>query len=205
MSLTDLAGWVAAGATMIAAIMTAANLGPRITGWGFVVFLVGALAWILVAISTGQHTLLLSNVFLALVDMFGIWRWLGRRAKLDDGAERARRETEETAAPLFRVNLLDDATIHDQFGTAIATSVGAMAECESGAISYVMARVASDAAREGRYLAIPWNLLAPGGGAFRLQADKVSLDSLPTVPPDAWPTSAPDLGAMLTSNKARPA
>jgi membrane protein implicated in regulation of membrane protease activity len=186
MNVADIAGWVAAGATMIAAIMTAANLGSRITGWGFVVFLVGAIAWMLVAVTTGQHTLLLSNAFLALVDVFGIWRWLGRRAKLDDGAERAERDTEGTAAPLFRVNLLDDAVIEDHHGTAIASGVGAMAECDNGTISYVMARAAPEG-DQARYLAIPWTWLSAQDGKLRLRDAACSLDALPRIDADAWP------------------
>ena len=50
-----IAGWIAPAATTIAAIMTAANLGSRVTGWGFAVFSVGALAWIAVGASTGQQ------------------------------------------------------------------------------------------------------------------------------------------------------
>lgn len=44
MRVTDVeavAAWVAPVATMIAAVMTAANLGARVTGWGFVVFVIG--------------------------------------------------------------------------------------------------------------------------------------------------------------------
>ena len=54
--MEDIAGWVAPIATMIAAMMTAANLGPRVTGWGFVVFTVGSIAWSTVAIATDQPT-----------------------------------------------------------------------------------------------------------------------------------------------------
>ena len=45
-ALGDIAGWIAPIATAIAAIMTASNLGTRVTGWGFVVFAVGSIAWI---------------------------------------------------------------------------------------------------------------------------------------------------------------
>ena len=83
------AQWIAPGATMIAAMMTAANLGARVTGWGFAIFSVGAIAWVIVALASGQHNLLLSNAFLLIVDLVGVWRWLGRRARYDKGAERA--------------------------------------------------------------------------------------------------------------------
>ena len=96
--MEDAAGWIAPIATMIAAMMTAANLGPRVTGWGFVVFTVGSLAWSTVAIATGQANLLWTNGFLTLVNLVGIWRWLGREAKYDDGAKTARSESDAMRA-----------------------------------------------------------------------------------------------------------
>src|SRR6201999_4586061 len=60
--VTEIAEWVAPIATMIAALMTASNLGPRVTGWGFVVFTIGAIAWALIGLTTGQSNLLWQNV-----------------------------------------------------------------------------------------------------------------------------------------------
>ena len=48
--MEGLAGWVALAATCIAALMTASNLGARVTGWGFVIFTIGAAAWIVVGL-----------------------------------------------------------------------------------------------------------------------------------------------------------
>ena len=42
----SIAGWVAPVATTIAALMTASNLGSRITGYGFIVFTIGSIAWL---------------------------------------------------------------------------------------------------------------------------------------------------------------
>ena len=56
-------GWVTPVATA-AAVMTASNLGPRMTGWGFVVFFVGSVCWCLVAFQTDQNNLLWTNGFL---------------------------------------------------------------------------------------------------------------------------------------------
>ena len=60
---------LAPAATMIAAVMTASNLGARVTGWGFVVFTVGSIAWCLVALTSGQANLLWTNGFLILVNV----------------------------------------------------------------------------------------------------------------------------------------
>ncbi len=43
--MTDLISWIATVATVIATFMTASNLGARITGYGFAVFLIGSLPW----------------------------------------------------------------------------------------------------------------------------------------------------------------
>ena len=42
--MESIATWVAPIATTIAALMTASNLGSRITGYGFIVFTIGSLA-----------------------------------------------------------------------------------------------------------------------------------------------------------------
>ena len=78
--------WVATVATVIAASITAANLGARITGYGFCVFLIGSLAWVVTGVMSGQAALTWTNILLTVLNVFGIWRWLGRQAKVEDGA-----------------------------------------------------------------------------------------------------------------------
>ena len=92
------ANWIAPIATTIAAIMVAANFGTRITGWGFVVFSVGSVAWIVIGAATDQPALLWQNVFLLVVNIVGIWRWLAVRARYEAGAGKAT----ETSARIFR-------------------------------------------------------------------------------------------------------
>ena len=53
--MADIISWVATIATIIAASMTAANLGARITGYGFCLFLVGSLAWLATGLITHQR------------------------------------------------------------------------------------------------------------------------------------------------------
>ena len=59
-----------------------------ITGYGFVVFTFGALCWIAVGLSTDQPALLWTNVVLTFLDIFGIWRWLGRQTQSGGGRPR---------------------------------------------------------------------------------------------------------------------
>ncbi len=83
------ANWIAPLATTIAAIMVAANLGSRFTGWGFVVFTIGSIGWIAIGVLTDQPNLLWQNAFLTLVNAVGIWRWLGLRARYEKGSAKA--------------------------------------------------------------------------------------------------------------------
>ena len=53
--MEEAAGWIAPAATMIAAMMTASNLGARVTGWGFAVFLLGSICWAIVALASWRY------------------------------------------------------------------------------------------------------------------------------------------------------
>lgn len=53
--------WFATTATIIAATLTASNLGARITGYGFVIFTVGSVAWLSFAAVTDQPALVWTN------------------------------------------------------------------------------------------------------------------------------------------------
>jgi len=91
--MEQIANWVAPIATTVAAIMVAANLGARLTGFGFVAFSIGSVAWIAIGLATGQNNLVWQNAVLLAVNALGIWRWLGLRARYDKGAAAATRAT----------------------------------------------------------------------------------------------------------------
>ncbi|SFP57458.1 PRC-barrel domain containing protein [Sphingomonas rubra] len=156
--MADMAGWVALVATCVAALMTASNLGARVTGWGFVIFTVGAVGWIVVGFATGQQQLLYSNLFLGLVDLFGVWRWLGRRARISD-ASRAE-EDRSTARPgetLFSVASLDGLPVKAADGTVAAHAVDALASCAGGGIDYLVVRVGGLAGIAETLHRLPWS------------------------------------------------
>ena len=56
--MAETISWVATIATIVAAFMTASNLGSQVTGYGFAVFTGGALCWIAVGALTHQPALL---------------------------------------------------------------------------------------------------------------------------------------------------
>lgn len=156
--MTDTAGWIAMAATCIAALMTASNLGARVTGWGFVVFTVGAGGWIIVGLASGQQQLLYSNLFLGLVDLFGIWRWLGRRARISDAS---RAEEERSAAlpgdTLFSVASLDGLSVKSADGDVAAHAVDALASCAGGGIDYLVIRVGGVGGVAETLHRLPWS------------------------------------------------
>jgi hypothetical protein len=186
--LEDIAGWIAPAATMIAAIMTAANLGSRITGWGFVIFTIGAAGWCVEALLTHQPNLLWSNAFLGVIDLIGIYRWLGQRAKLEDGARAATEKSRTNSIPLFPVLSLDGRAIEGSDGEVLAHVVGAMGECDSGRIAYLVVRGAGADDGETRLRVMPWNKIEVGD-AFRTPLSPDEIAKLQGVDADNWPGS----------------
>jgi hypothetical protein len=182
----ELAGWVAPAATMIAAIMTAANLGTRVTGWGFAVFSVGAIAWMIVGAASGQQNLLLSNAFLLLVDLVGVWRWLGRQARYEAGAEAA---MERSAAPLFAASRLVGMPVRDAAGSPIASVVEAMAHCRDGAVAYLVVREGGVAGVGERLHALRWDEVRAGAGALDPRLPAAALAARRALTPEQWPTT----------------
>lgn len=137
--MDNVAGLIAPIATMVAAMMTAANLGARVTGWGFVVFTAGSISWSIVGVASGQTNLVATNVFLTLVNLVGIWRWLGRQRVYEDGAKHAARTSRHASGPtLFPATALAGMTVCDIRGETLGKAIEAMAECASGEISYVV-------------------------------------------------------------------
>ena len=186
--MEDVAGWVAPAATMIAAIMTAANLGARVTGWGFVVFLIGSTSWSIVGESSGQTNLIWTNGFLTLVNVIGVWRWLGRQAKYDDGGAAAAKRSAAARVPtLFSTGALVGSKVTGSDGETIATVVDAMARCESGSLAYVVVSEGGMVGIGERLHALDPAQLVFEHDGVRSRLDAVGLASLPVLDPDHWP------------------
>jgi len=154
--MADTLSWAATATTIIAALMTASNLGARVTGYGFAVFTVGALCWIAVGALTDQPALLWTNSVLLLVDIFGVWRWLGRQARVEEGARAAAEASEEAPSEtLFPVSLLGRASV-EVGGKEVGRCVDAMAGCASGRLSYVVVSQGGVAGVGETLRRLPW-------------------------------------------------
>lgn len=181
--MIDIIQWAATAATIIAAFVTAGNFGARITGYGFGIFLVGSLAWIATAAMTGQSALLWTNGVLTLLNIFGMWRWLGRQAKVEEGADTAaKRSRTEPGEDLFPVSLLTKGEIAYR-GAKAGRCVDAMA-ARSGGIEYLVFTEGGVAGVGETLRRVEWADVAVDGDTLTMAADPTSL---PIVERDAWP------------------
>jgi hypothetical protein len=186
--MTDLVSWIATLATIAAALMTASNLGSRITGYGFIVFTVGALAWLTLGLLTGQKALVYTNVVMTGVNLFGVWRWLGRQSRLEDGARAAADASADTPGEtLFPVSLLSGAPIHCADGSEIGASVDAMAGCTSGRLAYVVASEGGVAGVGETLRRLPWREARVEGDRLVITRDKAGFCGLEPISRDQWP------------------
>jgi len=186
--MNEIAGWIAPIATMIAAMMTAANLGARVTGWGFVVFTVGSIAWVTIGLATGQANLLASNAFLTIVNLVGIWRWLGRQARYEDGGAKAAERSADAPLPtLLPLGKIGQAKVRDNAGNAVGDVVEAMIECDTGRINYVVVSMGGVGGLGEVLHALPRETLTFGEDAVTVSLSADELADLPVVERDAWP------------------
>ncbi|HYX45445.1 MAG TPA: PRC-barrel domain containing protein [Sphingomicrobium sp.] len=154
--MADTISWVATITTILAALMTASNLGSRATGFGFAVFTGGALCWIVVATVTHQPALLWTNAILFAVDLFGVWRWLGRQARVEEGARTAAQASEHTPGEaLFPVSMLSRASVLCG-GEQVGQCIDAMAGCRSGRLDYIVVSEGGVAGLGERLRRLPW-------------------------------------------------
>ena len=71
--------WFASGSGMIAAAMVSFDAGRKVTGWGFVLFVASAMAWIAGSVLTRDWALGTQNIVLFAIDIFGVYRYLIRQ------------------------------------------------------------------------------------------------------------------------------
>lgn len=68
--------WIAAGGTMLAAALVAADLGRRVTGWGFVLFCAVAITWIVSGLTSDALPIAAMNTVLLAINALGVWQYL---------------------------------------------------------------------------------------------------------------------------------
>ena len=190
-------GWIASAATIVAAIMTAANLGSRVTGLGFVVFTMGSVAWSSVGILTGQTSLIVTNVFLFAVNLFGVWRWLGRQARYEAGSAKASRKSHQkrNVTSLFSASSLVGAKVQDADSTKIGTVIDVMLTCDSKQVAYVVIAEGDIVGARERLRALPPQLFEAMNGEVTCKLSFAEFCCRPEIDPECWPDTIPEANA----------
>ncbi|NOJ41318.1 hypothetical protein [Bradyrhizobium australiense] len=80
--MDEILRWVATAGTIGAGLILAARARPRITGWAFVVLAAASIIWIVVGYLTAEYALMVQNVVVTLINLFGIYRWLIWKGKV---------------------------------------------------------------------------------------------------------------------------
>jgi membrane protein implicated in regulation of membrane protease activity len=185
--MADLISWIATIATIIAASMTAANLGARITGFGFAVFLVGSLSWLATGLMTGQPALTWTNAVLTVLNIFGVWRWLGRQASVEEGGRAAAEASVETPGEaLFPVSQLGRAEVVGGEGP-LGRCIDALAGCRSGRIVYVVVSEGGVAGVGETLRRLPWSQAHVNGDEVVAELGQDGFANLQKLQRDQWP------------------
>lgn len=186
--MDQLVSWIATGATIIAACLTASNLGSRITGYGFIVFTLGSIAWFATGWLTDQPALIWTNAVMTLLNLFGVWRWLGRQARVEDGAAKASEESEGLPTDtLFPATSLSAARVIGADGRPIGTTVDAMIGCGSGRVAYLVVSQGGLAGVGETFRRMDWRDTDVHDGDVMTRFDEESFARLPELSKDRWP------------------
>jgi hypothetical protein len=92
--------WIAAIGTMLAAGLIAADLGRKVTGWGFVLFCAVSVTWIVAGVTGGSTPIAAMNAILLAINAWGVWQYLLNPKKrkvierVEQVAEKIEREVE---------------------------------------------------------------------------------------------------------------
>ena len=96
--------WIAAIGTIVAAGLIAADLGRKVTGYGFVLFCAVAVTWIAIGLTNRAMPIAAMNAILLLINAWGVWQYLlnPRKKKViervEKVTERIEREVEAEEA-----------------------------------------------------------------------------------------------------------
>ena len=186
--------WLAATATVIAALITAANLGARVTGTGFIVYCVASAIWITTGVMSGfdQPSVVVMHSVLFFINLFGVWRWLGRERRYEDGRTRAHERSRWARVPtLFSAGELIGESVSARDKESLGTVVDAMLNCEKKNIAYVVISEGGIAGAGETLRAVPVDHLSFKDGSISCDLSEGDFHRLPPIKDDHWPTAAP--------------
>ncbi|GAA4017065.1 PRC-barrel domain-containing protein [Sphingomonas swuensis] len=186
--MDQIASWVATAATIIAACFTASNLGSRVTGIGFIIFTLGSIAWFTTGYLTDQPALMWTNVVMTGLNLFGVYRWLGRQAKLEEGASKA---AEASAAQpgedLFPASALTASKLLGRDGEPLGSTVDAMLSCHGGTLRYLVVAQGGVAGVGETFRRVDWHYAGVQDGSVKTDMTSADFEALPELQKDNWP------------------
>lgn len=186
--MEQFAAYIAPAATIIAALIVASNLGAKVTGWGFVIYTLGSIGWLAVGVTAGPSSLVWQNVILLPLNLFGIWRWLGRQSGIEEGANAAARKSRDLKSEtLFPLSLLGKADVIGSGDTKLGHCVDAMTGCQSGRIDYLVVSDGGIAGVGETLRRFEWQDACVEDGDIQTKLDRDSFDELPELSRDDWP------------------
>ena len=180
---------------MIAALMTAANLGARFTGWGFAMFALGSVVWITSDFTGGRPnpSLVVMHCVLLVVNLFGVWRWLGRQTRYEDSGEHASERSRWAHVPtLFSAGALIGATVKGSEGKSLGTVVDAMLTCNDKRMGYVVISEGGVGGAGETLRAVPPEHLQFEKDDIECVLSEAQWRRLPPIEDDRWPEAAPE-------------
>jgi len=186
--------WVAVAATIIAALITAANLGARVTGSGFVVYCLASAIWITTQVLSGfdQPSVVVMHSVLFFINLFGVWRWLGRERRYEDSRTRAHERSRWARVPtLFSAGSLIGESVGARDKESLGTVVDAMFNCEDKNIAYVVISEGGVAGAGETLRAVPAEHLRFQGDSIVCDLTEDEWHALPPIEDDHWPVAAP--------------
>lgn len=199
--MDGISGWLAGVTTVLAGLTVAANLGTRITGWGFVLFTFASLCWSLNAALGGVSSLLAANLVMALINAFGVWRWLGRQRRIEQGSVAAMERSEQATVPsLISAASLLGGSVRLNDGRDFGTVIDLMLRCDRQGLAYAVVGFDGVGGFGEQFRAIPAGRLELGEGVMNCTLSEQDLRNLPELDPTDWP--ARPLPARDRGNRA---
>ena len=173
---------------ILGALLTASNLGAKITGIGFIAFTLGSLLWLAIGLIAGPSSLVWQNIVLTLLNAFGIWRWLGRQRQFEKGGAGAAQASERNEGEtLFPASQLASAIVNGADGQSLGTAVDAMIGCRSGRIAYVVVAEGGVGGVGERLRRLDWRDVRGDEQAFAAHIGEREFARLPQLERDHWP------------------
>ena len=91
--MNGISEWAASLGAIAAAALIAFDISRKVTGWGFVLFCLVSILWVLTGIRNNAVPLVAQNMALLAINAWGVWRYLlkqkrGKQQPKGDGDQR---------------------------------------------------------------------------------------------------------------------